>query len=238
MRTADRLLVLSLVLLAVYFVVTLMVPGVASISIVAYDFMLSVGTAFGYLGAFFVSLVGNATVLVPFPYIGILFILGGLTDEVTSAFLFDPLLAGIVGGIGATIGEMTGFILGYGGGKVIDEEQRDGFRRFAENHPRLIPLVIWFLAATPIPDDVLIVPLGASCYSWWKIVIPELIGKTMFLTAIAWAGRFGLEFVGVLIGSTDPTSITSRAIEVVALALVIIAVYALVKIDWNKLTER
>ncbi|MHA1769233.1 MAG: VTT domain-containing protein [Candidatus Thorarchaeota archaeon] len=237
LRTADRLLIISLLLLAVYAVVTSIVPGMSDILLAAYDLMLTVATTMGYLGAFLVALIGNATVLVPFPYIGAAFILGGLTDEVTHVFLFNPILVGLVSGLGATIGEMTGYAVGYAGGNMIDEEHRNGFRIFVDEHPRSIPLVLWFLAVTPLPDDVLVVPLGASRYPWWKVVIPEFVGKSMFLGVIAWAGQYGLEIVKTLIGGTDPTSMVSRGIEILTMALLILAVYFLATIDWGRLTR-
>ena len=213
----------------------MVLPDLASPFAVVYSLLLDISLVLGYTGAFIVSFFGNATILFPFPYIAVPFILGGITDEVTSMFVFDPWIIGIVAGFGALIGEMTGYIIGYGGGKLIDQEQRNGFRKFIESHPRATPLVLWFLAATPIPDDILIVPLGAARYPWWKVALPQLIGKTMFMIAIAWAGRFGLDIIETIFGGSNPLSLVSRGIEVIALLSVIVAVYLLVRIDWGKL---
>lgn len=235
MRRSDQLLILSIIGLSIYFVLGLLNPDLVSPFAIAYSFLLDLSLVLGYLGALIVSFIGNATILFPFPYIGVPFILGGITDDVTSMFVFDPWMIGIVAGFGALIGEMTGYAIGYGGGKLIDLDQRNGFKEFVEAHPRATPIVLWFLAATPIPDDILIVPLGATRYPWWKVALPQFIGKTMFMMAIAWAGRFGLDFVETLFGSTDPLSLASRGIEVIALLSVIIAIYLLVRIDWSKL---
>ena len=205
---------------------------------IAFNLLIDLSLILGYGGALIVSLIGNATILFPFPYIGVPFVLGGLTDEVTSMFVFDPWLIGVVAGFGALIGEMTGYLIGYGGGKLIDQEQTNGFKHYIENHPRATPLVLWFIAATPIPDDVLIIPLGAARYPWWRVAIPLFIGKTMFLMAIAWAGRFGLDFVEAIFGGTNQFSLVSRSIEVIALLSVIISIYLVVRIDWNKLMSR
>jgi hypothetical protein len=121
---------------------------------------------------------------------------------------------------------------------LIDESQTSAFKKFVDAHPRATPLVIWFLAATPIPDDVLVVPLGAARYSWWKVALTQLLGKAMFLGAIAWSGRIGLDFVGSILGSTNPLSILSRVIEVSSVLLVILAIYMLVRIDWTSLVAR
>ena len=238
MRKSDRLLLLSVAVLLVYFVLSILFPNLVSPFGVIYNWLLDFSLLLGYLGAFLISAIGNATILVPFPYIGVAFILGGLRDELTLAFVFDPWLIGIVSGIGAMIGEMTGYFIGYGGGKLIDEDQTSAFKSFVDSHPRATPLVVWFLAATPIPDDVMVIPLGAARYSWWKVALAQLIGKTMFLMAISWSGRIGLDFVGSILGSTDPLSLLSRVIEVSSILLVILAIYSIVRIDWNSLASK
>ena len=236
MRNSDRLLLLSVVVLLVYFVLSILFPGLVSPFGVTYSLLLDFSLILGYPGAFLISVIGNATILVPFPYVGVAFILGGLREGMV--FVFDPWLIGIVSGIGAMIGEMTGYFIGYGGGKLIDESQTSAFKKYVDAHPRATPLVIWFLAVTPIPDDVLVVPLGAARYSWWKVALAQLLGKTMFLMGIAWSGRFGLDFIGSILGSTNPTNIFSRLIEVSSVLLVIFAIYMLVRIDWTNLVSR
>jgi membrane protein YqaA with SNARE-associated domain len=241
MRRSDKLLILSVLFLIIYLVVGFLYPSLVSPFVIIYNFLLDISYVIGYPGAFMVSFLGNATILFPFPYIGITFILGGITNPPLGPptyFLFDPWIIGLVSGLGAMLGEMTGYFIGYGGGQLIDQGQRNGFKEFIESHPRATPIVLWFLAATPIPDDILIVPLGAARYPWWKVAIPQFIGKTMFMMAIAWAGRIGLEFVGTLFGGTDPLGLLSRVIEVIALLLVIVAIYLLVRIDWSRFMSK
>jgi membrane protein YqaA with SNARE-associated domain len=235
MKRSDSLLLLSVVALLIYLVLSVLIPDLISPIGVLYNWLLDVSLLLGYEGAFIISIIGNATILVPFPYIGVAFILGGLREEATMTFIFDPWLIGLISGIGAMLGEMTGYLIGYGGGKLIDETQTNAFKNYVESHPKATPFVVWFLAATPIPDDVLLVPLGAARYSWWKIVLAQLLGKTMFLMGIAWSGRIGLDFVDSLIGNMNPLSITSRLVEISSVLLVIIAIYMLVRIDWNTL---
>jgi membrane protein YqaA with SNARE-associated domain len=237
MRKSDILLIASITSLAVYFVLSILFLDLASPSIVVYHWMLDLSLVLGYGGAFFVSLVGNATVLFPIPYMIITYILGGVTNT-SGHFIFDPWIVGIMAGLGATLGEMTGYILGYGGGRLIEESQRNSFSEYIKRHPRATPFVIWFLAITPLPDDVLVLPLGAAKYPWWKVIIPQIIGKSMFMIAVAFFGRISFETIGDVINSYDPTSIVSRGIEVIALLSVIVAIYLLVRIDWNKVVAR
>jgi membrane protein YqaA with SNARE-associated domain len=238
MKRADRLLLLSIVLLAVYFLLSLIIPDFLSPVVVVYGWLLQISLLMGYGGDFIIAVLGNSTVLFPIPYMGVTFILGGLRDGINGPFLFNPWLVGLIAGFGATLGEMVSYLVGYGGGQLIEEKQRNSFLEYVTAHPEATPLMLWFLAATPIPDDILIVPLGAAKYPWWKVAIPQLIGKSMFMIVIAWAGRFGLEIIGLLFGNTDSSSIISRSIEVGTLFFIILSIYLVVKIDWNRLVTK
>ena len=121
MRNLDRLFIISLALLAVYFILSLIVPDLTSPITVVYDWAFDMSMALGYFGAFIISFVGNTTILFPIPYMLFPFVLGGLTDNTTGQFLFDPLIIGIISGFGAMLGEMTGYLIGYGGGQLIEE---------------------------------------------------------------------------------------------------------------------
>lgn len=233
MRKLDRLLIISLTALAVYFILSLIVVDLASPSIMVYNWILGFGLVFGYLGAFLVAFLGNATFLIPIPYMIITFILGGLTDT-SGQFLFDPIMVGLIAGMGATIGEMTGYLLGYGGSRFIEEGQRNAFSKYIEEHPRATPFLVWFLAISPLPDDFVILPLGAAKYPWWKVAIPQYVGKSMFMIFAAWLGRMSYQTLGDFINSYDPTSIASRGLEVFALFSLIIALYLMLRIDWKK----
>ena len=234
MRKLDRLLILSVTALAVYFVLSLFVVDLASPSTMVYNWMLDLSMAFGYFGAFLVALLGNATFLIPIPYMIITFILGGLIGT-TGQFLFDPIAVGLVAGLGATIGEMTGYLLGYGGSRFIEEGQRNAFSQYIDEHPRATPFLVWFLAISPVPDDFVILPLGAAKYSWWKVAIPQFVGKSMFMILAAWLGRISFDTIGNLIINYDPSSIVNRGIEVLALLSLIVALWLMLRIDWEKM---
>lgn len=237
MRRSEKLLVSSLAAAVLYWIVAIAIPDLESPFIAAYHLLLEFSLLVGYQGALLVSFIGNATILFPFPYVGVPFILGGLRDSTIDTFIFDPWLVGLVSGVGAALGEMTGYLLGFAGGSLIREEQKTGFRNFALQYPRLTPVILWFLAATPIPDDMLVVPLGAAKYPWWKVFFPQLIGKSMFLASIAWAGRAGLSWIGDLIGGLDPTSPFTKSVEVAGFILVVFAIYLFVGVDWSGLSK-
>jgi membrane protein YqaA with SNARE-associated domain len=238
MRTSDKLLILSVAAVVLYWIVIIVVPDAVSPVVAVYNLLLDFTSFAGYQGSLLISFLGNATILFPFPYIGVPFILGGLRDGLTNEFLFDPWIVGLVSGLGAMLGEMTGYVVGYGGGSLIGAEQRNSFGDFVQQYPRLTPLVLWFLAATPVPDDVLVVPLGVAKYPWWKVAIPQFVGKSMFLVAIAWTGRLGLSWIGDVLGGLDPTSAITKSVEVAGFLLVVLALYVMVRVDWAGVSRR
>ncbi len=236
MNRTDVIAISSVVVIILYWIVTLIVPTIVSPVVTLYHLLIEIALAMGYTGDFFVCLVGNATVLVPFPYLSIPFVLGGLTDS-SGAYLFDPYLVGIVGGTGALIGEMTGYLAGYVGGELVEEDRRSVLREMAEAHPWATPVILWLLAVTPLPDDVLIVPLGVSRYSWWRVVIPQFVGKTMFITAVAIAGRLGLSWADQLVGTVASGGVVGRSIEAMGLITLVVVIYLLVSRDWMPQTR-
>ncbi len=203
-------------------------PDITSPVALVYNSFKEFAIIVGYPGLFLVSFLGNATILVPFPYVGVPFFMG--------VNPFNPWITGIIGGLGAMLGEMTGYAVGYGGKRYLDDEQVNDFHEFIVQHPKATMLVVWFLAVTPIPDDMFIVPLGAARYSWWRVFVPGFIGKSIFLACIAWAGRFGMTWVETLFGGAQ--TFVSKSIEVFAILLVVIAIYLVVQINWSELTKK
>ena len=141
----------------------------------------------GYLGVFVISLVGNASIILPIPSFIVVF---------TFASVLNPWLLGLVAGAGATIGELTGYGLGRGGREVLEKRYGKWFKK-AEKWAQdkgVFPIVILF-AATPLPSDI----MGAFCgmieYDVRKFLLASFIGKTILHLIIAWAGFFGMRYV-------------------------------------------
>lgn len=70
--------------------------------------------ALGYPGAFLISIILNATVLLPVGNIAIIITLGAA---------LNPVFVGLAGGIGAAIGEMSGYMAGYSGRAIIQRQK-------------------------------------------------------------------------------------------------------------------
>ena len=152
----------------------------------------SMVAGFGYLGIFIVSIVGSATIILPVPAFLAIFAAGSV---------LNPWLIGIIGGLGSTIGEFTGYLVGMGGKKVIEKRHKkwlDRAKVWFEKHGAF-PIIFLF-AATPLPDDVVGILCGVIKYDVKKFFLATLIGKIVMTTALAWGGFYGIGWVLSLFG--------------------------------------
>jgi membrane protein YqaA with SNARE-associated domain len=133
---------------------------------------------YGYAGVFLVSLLGNATVILPAPSILAVFAGGGV---------FNPLVVGLTAGVGEALGELTGYMAGYGGQAVI--ENRDLYGRLEGWMRRNGAVTILLLSTIPNPFfDLAGIAAGALRFPLWRFLLICWLGKTIKSLAIALLG--------------------------------------------------
>ncbi|PVX24318.1 MAG: hypothetical protein CW691_07880 [Candidatus Bathyarchaeum sp.] len=178
---------------------------------------------FGYLGVFIISFIGSVSVIFPIPYTIVIFFLGST---------LDPLFVAVSGGLGAAFGEFSGYALGYYGRAVVSEERRKKMDYMVKVFDRYGPAAIFLFALTPLPDDLLFIPLGVMRYPFWKAFIPALFGKMLMTFVLAYSGQQSIELILNLFGGSG---LLGAAITSILLVVIIVA---MIKIDWEKLFER
>jgi membrane protein DedA with SNARE-associated domain len=136
---------------------------------------------FGYLGAFLISIILNATVVLP---AGTFFILAAL-----GATLPSPILVGLAGGIGAAIGELTGYAAGYSGRGIIQRQKL--YTRLEGWVGRWGMLTIFIMSVVPFVFDLAGIAAGALRFPIWKFFLATWAGRTILYIGIAWAGALG-----------------------------------------------
>jgi membrane protein YqaA with SNARE-associated domain len=141
--------------------------------------------AYGYLGAFIIATLSAATIIVPVPGLLIIFTLGAV---------LNPLLLGVISGIGGTLGELTGYLLGYSGRAAIQNiKLYDRMEYWMRRYGGITLLV---LAAIPNPVfDVAGAVAGALRFPVWKFCVYGGIGRIIKHTVVAYAGAWGVESV-------------------------------------------
>lgn len=141
----------------------------------------------GYLGIFLVNLIGSASIIFPVPAFLITFGMGAV---------LNPWLVGIVAAIGAAIGEVTGYLIGYGGREAIKDKHKkwlEKAEKWMQAHGVFFVIVIF--AASPLPDDVTGILAGVISYNWKRFLLASFIGKLIMSLALAWGGYFGVSWV-------------------------------------------
>ena len=143
--------------------------------------------AYGYWGIFLLSIISNATVLIPAP---------GLVIVFTWGAAFNPLLVGLAAGAGATIGELSGYLAGFSGQAVIEDQKM--YDKMVAWMERNGPLTVVLLAFIPNPVfDLTGIAAGALRMPVVSFLFWALIGKAikMLITAYAGAGVFSIPWL-------------------------------------------
>jgi len=136
---------------------------------------------YGYLGAFLLSLLFNATVILPLGGIGVVFALG--------AVLPLPVVVGVAGGIGAAIGEITGYMAGYSGRGIAQKSRFYG--RMEGWVKRWGSWAIFGFSIVPFAFDLAGISAGVLRFPFWKFFVLCWLGRTILYIVAAVAGDLG-----------------------------------------------
>lgn len=138
---------------------------------------------YGYLGIFLISVIANATIILPVPGVALTFTLGAV---------FHPVGVALAAGAGATIGELTGYLAGFSGRGLVKESRyystvEDWMRRFGG-------WIVLLLALIPNPlFDIAGAVAGAMRMPVLKFMFWGFLGKTMKMLAFAYAGAASID---------------------------------------------
>lgn len=221
-----------------FFVILLVVPVLIGLSVL--DIMNAIiawalsllGPIGGYIGVFIISIFGNFTVIFPVPYLFVILLIA----LIPGFTLIDALLLGIVAGAGAAIGETVAWLLGRSQSESLEESPTG--QRILKIRSQIERgyggLLIFIYAATPLPDDILLIALGATKYPLWKALVFCFFGKVVLALLITMGAQ--LPFLQPILlqifgGGSDPLMDT--------LYLIIgIALIGLFFLPWGSLLER
>ncbi|UCC16002.1 MAG: VTT domain-containing protein [Dehalococcoidales bacterium] len=140
---------------------------------------------FGYLGAFLISLIANASIVLPVPGLALLIVLGNT---------FNPFLVALFGGMGGAIGELTGYMLGRSGRRITSNNK--WYARAESWMKKRGFLTVFLFALMPfLPLDVAGLIAGISRYSLWKFLLACFLGKTILYIGMVCMGDWVLDWV-------------------------------------------
>ena len=185
----------------------------------------------GYIGLALVSFIGSLIPFVPVPS----FI---LLATMSVGEQFDLHILALVSAFTATIAKQIIFYASYGGRRMISEKTKKRMRPFQKLVKRYGGAAAFVAAATPIPDDMVYIPLGLAKYNPKRFFIATLSGKIVLCYIIVLISHFtGLSILEpVLEDIDDPLAIYAGMIVFGAIMTAIVIL--LLRLDWARILGR
>ena len=185
----------------------------------------------GYLGLTIVSFFGSLIPFVPIPS----FI---LVATMAAGEQFDIHVLVLIAAITSTAAKQIIFYASYGGRKIISEKTKKRMMPFQRLVKRYGASAAFVAAATPIPDDIIYIPLGLAKYNPKRFFVATLSGKIVLFYVIVLISHYtGLSLLEpVLQGIDDPLPVY---IGIIALgAAMTIVVILLLRLNWERILGR
>lgn len=187
----------------------------------------------GYLGIFALSLGTNLIVFIPVPYL-LVILLAALSGQ------FDLALLVMASATGATIGKLIVFQSFYSGSRVIRDRARNNLNSFRMTFEKYAGLAVFLAAATPVPDDIVYVPLGLARYNRLKFFIALLAGKTVITLMVVYGAAYlTSSFLGpIFLGEGESGTLQLAALGIAFAAVALLITYMISRIDWQRWVEK
>jgi membrane protein YqaA with SNARE-associated domain len=137
---------------------------------------------YGYLGVFVLTLLANASIVLPSPAVAVAALAGAT---------LNPWLVGVLAGVGASLGEITGYMAGLGGSELA---ARSRYYAIVERWvKRWGVLTIFTLAFIPGPGlDLAGIAAGTLRIPFRNFLLPCMLGKVIRFILVAWLGYWFL----------------------------------------------
>lgn len=143
----------------------------------------SVASMAGYPAVFFLSFLGSVAMVVPVP---------GLLSVCTFSVTLSPFLIGLLAGLAETIGEISGYAVGYGGGSIL--EKRAFYPKLKRLMERRGMIVIFIVSLIPnVVFDIVGIAAGSVRYPIKRFLAVVWVGKTLKGIAVGYICFYGLK---------------------------------------------
>lgn len=139
--------------------------------------------SYGYPGAFVISVVLNGTIIFPVSNMALMIAIG-----VTSPM---PWLVGVLGGLGAGIGEMTGYLAGRSGRDILARNKM--YNKVEGWVKKWGWLAVFVMSIFPFIFDVVGIIAGAMRMPVWRFMTACWLGRTIIYIVVIYMTRMGLK---------------------------------------------
>jgi len=138
---------------------------------------------YGYLGAFVISVILNATIILPVSNVVLMTAIG-----VTVPY---PWLVGVLGGIAAGFGEMTGYLAGRSGRGILAKNRI--YTRIEGWVKKWGWAAVFLLSIVPFAFDVVGITAGALRMPVWRFMLACALGRIIFYVGAIYLAVAGIK---------------------------------------------
>jgi len=185
----------------------------------------------GYLGLAIVSFFGSLIPFVPIPS----FV---LVATMAVGEQFDIHVLVIIAALTSTAAKQIIFYISYGGRKIISEKTKKRMKPFQKLVKRYGGSAAFVAAATPIPDDLVYIPLGVAKYNPKRFFVATLLGKFVLYYVIVLISHYmGLSLLEPILQDIEDPLPVYIGIIILGLAMTI-TVILLLRLNWERILSR
>jgi len=142
----------------------------------------------------------------------------------------DPFSIGFLVALGSASAKFIHYLITFFISGFIGEERRKRLDAAGLRFKRWAFLALFVVAATPLPDEPVIIPLGLLKYSPAKFYLIYFAGKLSITVVGAYLGRFGQQFL--------VPWISQEVLMAASIVLTIVVTVVLLKVDVGKIAEK
>lgn len=194
--------------------------------------LLGLPEELSYFSLGLISFVGSLIPFVPVPsFIFLVTMSVGDTFDLHSLALISALTA--------TAAKQIIFSISYGGRRIISAKSSARIRPFERLVKRYGGPATFVAAATPIPDDLVYIPLGLARYNPIRFFIYTLSGKLVlnYVTVLG-AHYLGASLVESVMVQVNDNAAYALVGIILFGSIVTVIVIALLRLDWSRILGR
>ena len=182
----------------------------------------------GYIILALVNFFGSLIPFVPLP--GFL-----LLATMSIGNEYDLHILALVSAVSATAAKQIIFYVSFKGRKIISKKTLKRMRPFQRLVTKYGAAAAFVAAATPMPDDIIFVPLGLAKYNPKRFFISTLVGKIVLSYSIVFLYHYlGLSIVEPLVKDLDDATPIYIGVVVFGIMMTLVIVL-LLRLDWARI---
>ena len=182
----------------------------------------------GYVILALVNFFGSLIPFVPLP--GFL-----LLATMSIGNEYDLHILALVSAVSATAAKQIIFYVSFKGRKIMSKKTLKRMRPFQRLVTKYGAAAAFVAAATPMPDDIIFVPLGLAKYNPKRFFISTLVGKIVLSYSIVFLYHYlGLSLVEPLVKDLDNATPIYIGVVVFGIMMTLVIVL-LLRLDWARI---